>query len=136
MTRTTALCGACLLVFAVLASAPSIAGESDWKKIGSKNLKADNDEASMRVGIEEGFYRWLKFGAEGGKIDLEKVTVNFTGGGDEVFENFTPIKDGGETRTITIAAVVKKTISTIDFTYQIKDGADEVKITAYGRRDD
>jgi len=124
-----------VFALAMLASLPSEAGDSDWTKIGSTKCKAKNNEESMRIGAEEGFFRWIKFSAEGGKIDLKKVTVSFTGGDEEVFENFTPIKDGGETRTITIAAAVKKTIRRIDFKYEIKGDADEVKVTTWGRRD-
>ena len=134
MRKMTAICGVAFLVVTLLASFPSAASDSDWKRIGSKELKAKNNEASMRVGVEEGFFRWIKFGAKGGKIDLKRVTVNFTGGGEEVFENFTTIKNGGETRTVTLAAI-KKTINRIEFKYEIKGDADEVKVTAYGRRD-
>lgn len=135
MRKMTAVCGVAFIVLTLLTSIPGAASDSDWKRIGSKDLKAKNNEGSMRIGVEDGFFRWIKFGAEGGKIDLKRVTVKFTGDDEEVFKNFTPIRDGGETRTITIASVVKKTISRIEFEYEIKGDDDEVKLTTYGRRD-
>jgi len=135
MRRGIAVCGVVIFALAMLASPPTEAGDSDWTKIGSTQCKAKNNEESMRIGAGEGFFRWIKFSAEGGKIDLKRVTVSFTGGDEEVFDNFTPIRDGGETRTITVASAVKKTIRRIDFEYVVKDDADEVKVTAWGRRD-
>ena len=128
--------GFAVLALALLMTVPGAASDSDWEKIGSKEFKAAASEESMRIGVEEGFFRWLKFGAAGGKIDLKKVTVQFVDGDDEVFENFTTIKDGGETRPITIAAAIKKTVKRIDFDYEIKDDAEQVKVTAYGRKGD
>jgi len=64
MKNTTAFCGACLLVLASVANAPAVAGESDWKKIGSKDLKADPSETSMRVEVDE-----VKLTADGRRDD-------------------------------------------------------------------
>ncbi|MEN8163621.1 MAG: hypothetical protein ABFS37_05785 [Acidobacteriota bacterium] len=135
MKRTTVLC---ILVFAMvtlLVGSPGSAFEAKWTKIGDKNVKADKNEAVMRVGVEDGRFRMIKIGAEGGRIDFKKVTVEFIGGEDQVFDNFTTVRDGGETRPMTIATAVKKPISLIKVRYEIKDDADQVKITVYGRGD-
>ncbi len=135
MRRSTVMYGVAILMLTLLTSLPGAASDSDWKKIGSKEFNAKNNEASMRVGVEDGFFRWLKFGAQGGKINLKKVTVHFSGGKEEVFDNFVTIKDGGETRVVPIAGVIKKAMTRIEFEYEIKGDAKKVKVTTYGRRD-
>lgn len=125
-----------MLASALLVAASGTASDSDWKKIGSKEFKTGASEESKRIVVEEGFFRWLKLGAEGGKIDLKKVTVRFIDDDEEVFENFTTIKDGGEPHAVAIAAAIKKTVQLIDFEHEIKDDAEEVKVTAYGKKGD
>ena len=125
-----------LLFFAAMAATKSATADDNWDRIGKIKLKANKKEDSVHIGMEEGWYRWIKFEAEGGRVDFDRVTVVFRDGDKEKFDNFTTLGDGDETRNLAVAVTLKRFIKRIEFDYEIRGDADEVEVKILGRKGD
>jgi hypothetical protein len=122
-------------VAAIAMALPALAGDEDWRKVGQKKLQSGHHEVSIHVGAEDGWFRWVKFGAEGGKVDLKKVTVKLSGGEDKVFDTFGVIGPKNESRALPVSTVTKALISRVVVEYEVKGDEKDVKLTVWGRRD-
>jgi hypothetical protein len=120
---------------AIAFALPARAGDEDWRKIGQKKLQPGHHEISVHVGAEDGLYRWVKFGAEGGKVDLKKVTVKLTAGDDKVFDTFGVIGPKNDSRALPVSTVTKTLINRVVVEYEVKNDEKDVKLTVWGRRD-
>lgn len=124
-----------ILATALCAVSASSVVANDWEKIGKDKLDKKEGESSFRVGAGEGRYRFIKFKAEGGDVELKEVKIEFTLGDDQKIEHLAKLRDGKETRPINVGLALKSAIRRITVKYKKKD-KDKVTLIAYGREDD
>ncbi len=124
-----------ILAIALCSVPVSTAVAKDWEKIGKEKLDKKEGQSSFRVGAGEGRYRFIKFKAEGGDVDLKEVKIEFTLGDDQKIEYLAKLRDGKETRPINVGLALKSAIRRITVKYKKKD-KDKVTLIAYGRKDD
>jgi hypothetical protein len=126
-----------LVLGTFLAIAPTVEADKDnWEKIDSVRLGDGDDEEKSRIGMEDGWYRWIKFNAKGGKVDLEQAVVHFRNGDNEKFSRLGTLSDGEETRPLNIGTLKKRFIQKIEFEYEIKSDDKGVTLETYGRTGD
>jgi hypothetical protein len=128
-----------LLVFVVAAalctlSATPVGAAEKWDQIGKEKLKDKQGETSFRIGLEDGRYRFIKFKAEGGKVKLDDVVVEFTFGDDKKLGPLGKIRDGEETRPINVGLVLKSSIKKISLKYETNTD-DKVTLLVFGKKD-
>ncbi len=112
-----------VLIFVVAAtfgafSALPVSAAEKWDQIGKEKLKDKQGETSFRIGVEDGRYRFIKFRAEGGDVKLDEVTISFLTGDDQKVERLGKIRDGKESRPITVGVALKSTIKKISVKYE------------------
>lgn len=110
--------------------------EDNWHRLGDTRLSRNSHEATIAVGMDEGWYRWIKLRAVGGRVDIRRVKVVFSSGDKEDFDTFGVLLDGSETRPLPIAGTVKRFVRRIEIVYDISDNAQDVHLKAFGRRSD
>ena len=99
-------------------SAFPVSAAEKWDQIGKDKLKDKQGETSFRIGGEDGRYRFIKFRAEGGDVKLDEVTISFLTGDDQEVERLGKIRDGKESRPITVGVALKSTIKKISVRYE------------------
>lgn len=114
----------------------SALADDNWERIGKESVGRGEREASIHVGVEEGWYRWIKLKARGGHLDLRSVRVVFADGEKLDFETFGVLVDGGETRPLPIAATFKRLIRRVEIKYELGSGSGPVEVRVLGRRAD
>ena len=97
-----------------------VSAAENWDQIGKEKLKDKEGETSFRIGVEDGRYRFIKFKAEGGDVKLNDVTISFLTGDDQQVERLGKIRDGKESRPITVGVALKSTIKRINVKYETK----------------
>ena len=110
--------------------------DDNWDKLGQETVGNGTREASIRVGVEEGWYRWIKLKAVGGRVDLRKVRVVFADGEKLDFDTFGVLVDGGETRPLPVSATFKRLIRRVEIKYDLGSPSGPVKVKVLGRRSD
>ena len=115
-------------------SAVGVSAADKWDQIGKERLKDEQGEASFRIGVEDGRYRFIKFRAEGGDVKLDEVTISFLTGDDQKVERLGKIRDGKETRPITVGVALKSTIKKISVKYET-DTEDKVNLLVFAKKD-
>ena len=100
------------VTFGALSAFPVSAADK-WDQIGKEKLKDKQGEASFRIGVEDGRYRFIKFKAEGGDVKLDEVTISFLTGDDKKIDRLGKIRDGKESRQITVGVALGIIIPTI-----------------------
>ena len=128
-----------LLIFLVTAvfgafSACPVSAAEKWDQIGKEKLKDKQGETSFRIGVEDGRYRFIKFRAEGGDVKLDEVTISFLTGDDQKVERLGKIRDGKETRPITVGVALKSTIKKITVKYETNT-EDKVNLLVLAKKD-
>ena len=83
---------------------------------------------------EDGRYRFIKFRAEGGDVKLDEVTISFLTGDDQKVERLGKIRDGKETRPITVGVALKSTIKKITVKYETNT-EDKVSLLVLAKKD-
>jgi hypothetical protein len=120
-------------VFGAFSACPVSAAEK-WDQIGKEKLKDKQGETSFRIGVEDGRYRFIKFRAEGGDVKLDEVTISFLTGKDQKVERLGKIRDGKETRPITVGVALKSTIKKITVKYETNT-EDKVNLLVLAKKD-
>lgn len=110
--------------------------DDNWDRLGQETVGHSTREASIHVGVEEGWYRWIKLKAVGGRIDLRKVRVVFADGEKLDFDTFGVLVDGGETRPLPVSATFKRLIRRVEIKYDLGANSGPVKLKVLGRRTD
>ena len=105
------------VTFGALSACPVSAADK-WDQIGKEKLKDKQGETSFRIGVEDGRYRFIKYRAEGGDVNLDEVTISFVTGDDKKIERLGKIRDGKESRQITVGVALKSTIKKINVKYE------------------
>jgi hypothetical protein len=123
----------CLLSTAACGSALA---NDNWERLGKESVGRGAREASIRVGVEEGWYRWIKLKARGGRLDLRSVRVVFADGEKLDFETFGVLVDGGETRPLPISAMFKRLIRRVEIRYELGSDSGPIEVRVLGRRAD
>lgn len=119
-----------------VASSGTALADDNWERIGKESVGRGEREASIHVGVEEGWYRWIKLKARGGHLDLRNVTVVFADGEKLDFETFGVLVDGGETRPLPVAAAFKRLIRRVEIKYELGSESGPVEVRVLGRRAD
>jgi hypothetical protein len=127
-----------VLIFVVAAafgafSALPVSAAEKWDQIGKEKLKDKQGETSFRIGVEDGRYRFIKFRAEGGDVQLDEVTISFLTGDDQKVERLGKIRDGKESRPITVGVALKSTIKKISVKYET-DTEDKVNLLVLAKK--
>ena len=128
-----------VLVFVVAAvfgafSVCSVSAAEKWDQIGKEKLKDKQGETSFRIGVEDGRYRFIKFRAEGGDVKLDEVTISFLTGDDQKVERLGKIRDGKESRPITVGVALKSTIKKVSVRYETNT-EDKVDLLVLAKKD-
>ena len=121
------------LAFGAFSVCPVSAAEK-WDQIGKEKLKDKQGETSFRIGVEDGRYRFIKFRAEGGDVKLDEVTISFLTGDDQKVERLGKIRDGKESRPITVGVALKSTIKKISVKYETNT-EDKVTLLVLAKKD-
>ncbi len=114
-------------------SALPVSAAEKWDQIGKEKLKDKQGETSFRIGVEDGRYRFIKFRAEGGDVKLDEVTIGFLTGDDQEVERLGKIRDGKESRPITVGVALKSTIKKISVRYET-DTEDKVNLLVLAKK--
>lgn len=114
----------------------SALADDNWERLGKESVGRGAREASIHVGVEEGWYRWIKLKARGGRIDLRSVRVVFADGEKLDFETFGVLVDGGETRPLPVSATFKRLIRRVEIKYDLGSDSGPVEVRVLGRRSD
>lgn len=112
----------------------SVSAADKWDQVGKEKLKDKQGETSFRIGVEDGRYRFIKFRAEGGDVKLDEVTISFLTGDDQKVERLGKIRDGKETRPITVGVALKSTIKKITVKYETNT-EDKVSLLVFAKKD-
>ena len=123
----------CLLSVATCGFA---AADDNWERLGKESVGRGAHEASIHVGVEEGWNRWIKLKARGGRLDLRHVRVVFASGEKLDFDTFGVLVDGGETRPLPVSAAFKRFIRRVEIKYEIVSDSGPVEVRVLGRRAD
>lgn len=123
-------------LFMLTATCSATWANDNWDRLGQETVGNGKREASITVGVEEGWYRWIKLKAAGGRIDLRKVRVVFADGEKLDFETFGVLVDGGETRPLPVSATFKRLIRRVEIKYDLGSNSGPVKVKVLGRRTD
>lgn len=110
--------------------------DDNWDRLGQETLGRSARDVSIHVGVEEGWYRWIKLKAVGGRIDIRKVRVVFADGEKLDFDTFGVLVDGGETRPLPVSATFKRLIRRVEIKYDLGPNSGPVKLKVLGRRTD
>jgi hypothetical protein len=121
------------VTFGALSAFPVSAADK-WDQIGKEKLKDKQGEASFRIGVEDGRYRFIKFRAEGGDVKLDEVTISFLTGDDKKIDRLGKIRDGKESRQITVGVALKSTIKKINVKYETNT-EDKVTLLVLAKKD-
>ena len=121
------------VTFGALSAFPVSAADK-WDQIGKEKLKDKQGEASFRIGVEDGRYRFIKFRAEGGEVKLDEVTISFLTGDDKKIDRLGKIRDGKESRQITVGVALKSTIKKINVKYETNT-EDKVTLLVLAKKD-
>jgi hypothetical protein len=115
-------------------SASPVSASEKWDQIGKEKLKGEEGETSFRIGVEDGRYRFIKFRVEGGNVKLDEVTISFLMGDDQKVERLGKIRDGKESRPITVGVALKSTIKKISVRYETNT-EDKVTLLVLAKKD-
>jgi hypothetical protein len=120
-----------LVVFA-LAGATAASPQSDWKKLGQKDVDFHIDHDRI-IARDKGGIREVHFSVKIAPVKFSKVIINYKNGEKQEVEFLEDVQLGGMTRSITIEGTGRK-IDSIDVWYETDSlGGKKAKVTAYGR---
>lgn len=111
-----------LLAIGLCTMSAVTASADEWTQIGKEKLKDESGETSFRIGVEDGRYRMIKFRAEGGDVDIDEATIEFTIGDPQTVDRLGTIRDGKESRAINVGLVKKSSIKRISVKYKTSGG--------------
>ncbi|WP_295443838.1 hypothetical protein [uncultured Thiodictyon sp.] len=139
MLRLAATTLALAITWAVPAHAakpghPAAGGPGDWRLIGTTHADHTADHDTIRVpGPFDNFSR-IKFKVTDAPLNMQHMVVTYDNGAPDRIEVRQNIPKGGESRTIDLKGVGKRSIRKIDFWYDTKGWlSGKADVTLFGK---
>lgn len=111
-----------VLVMVALVAAGSLAGAGDWQKLGSKAIAFKDKPVEISVKAKDASVSELKLKVNGSWVRFTSMTVNFSDGTSQTFEEQIDVEPGMTSDALAITAGPKQ-VATIDVTCESANAA-------------
>ncbi len=90
-----------LTTLLILTSAPSIAGDDDWKTIAEKKVSYKSETDTVNP-VVSSHYSHIKVKCTNGTVNLKKIKIIMNNGEEKVFDNLGILTKGMSSRSLTL----------------------------------
>ena len=120
-----------LAVFA-LVGATAVSAQTDWKKLGQKDVDFHIDHDRI-IARDKGHIREIHMSVTKAPVKFSKIVINYKNGDKQDVEFLENVAVGGMTKSITIEGT-GRVISSVDLWYETASlGGKKAKVTVYGK---
>ena len=133
MTRISFCTTAALAALVLTSQSPALAQPGRWERLGEANVDGRADHDSIRVGRADGRFTAIRFKAERGPIEFDRVVVHYGNGERQELRVPHKLRAGDETRVIDLPGN-KRVIDRVEVWYEkARPNSEKPRLILFGR---